>query len=117
MKHKYLRELFPNSDLPFPYCENDYPDLDVRETVNLDWTLTSWLYEHLRCFKDCARTDLTWRKFDIDGQELNQIQCIDRMIEDCKIMLVTKASEVEKINAAKHDLFMVLEKVYWAMWW
>lgn len=120
MKHKYLRELFQNGKLPFPYSEENYHDFDERDTFSMDYTLVAWIYECLRFFKEETPIDLTYHIFDIDEEELTQIQCIDRMIEDCKIILLndgTFGDQFTKVDAAKDDLFKVLSKVYWAMWW
>lgn len=120
MKHKYLHELFPEDELPFPYCEPDYPDFDERSTFNMDYTLIAWLYECLRYFQDEVSkiVDLEFPKFDIDGETLTQRQCIDRMVDDCKVILLEDEFEDrEKRDAAKDDIFKVLSKVYWMMWW
>ena len=118
--HKYLRELFPDGDIPFPFCEEDYPDMDERDTFNLDVTLIGWLYERLRLFKDINVIDLEYYHFQIDGEDLTQGACIDRMIKDCEIIL-KEIDEMEedwnKIEATTRDLFKVLSKVYWVMWW
>lgn len=122
MKHKYLCELFPEDELPFPYCEPDYPDFDERSTFNMDYTLIAWLYECLRYFQDEASkvVDLDWQGqlFEIDDEYLTQRQCIDRMVDDCKVILLEDEFEDrEKRDAAKDDIFKVLSKVYWMMWW
>lgn len=131
MKHKYLCELFPEEQLPFPYSEEDYHDFDARDTFSMSDTLVAWLYECLRYFQDEASkiVDFTFHKFIINGDELTHKQCIDRMVEDCKIILLYNGGanfddfkEEEKyfkdvICPAKDDLFMVLSKVYWSMWW
>lgn len=131
MKHKYLRELFPDGELPFPYHEEDYHDFDKRDTYNMDNTIIAWMYQCLRFFQDEASKiiDFNFHKFEIDGVELTQKQCIDRMVEDCKIILLydngsnfedfkEEAEYVERVvDPAKDDLFQVLSKVYWAMWW
>lgn len=62
MKHKYLHELFPNDNLPFPYNEDDYADFDKRDTYNMDYTLIAWLYERLRFFKTKLLMISTWMK-------------------------------------------------------
>ena len=127
MKHKYLHELFPKV-LPFPYGERGYQKFDKRDTFNLDSTLIMWLYEHLRYFQDVVAKkvvmdDPTWRTYEVDGEQLTQLQCIDRMVEDCKAILLYDElkdkddQEWSKIDADKDDLFKVLSKVYWAMWW
>ena len=119
-KHKYIRELFPDGKLPFPYSEDDYAGFDKRDTYNLDYTLVAWLYERLRYFQsdEDVYVDLNYHTFDIDGEELTQLQCIDRMVEDCKIIMTSDDfTEFDKMEAAKNDLFIVMSKVYWAMWW
>lgn len=142
MKHKYLRELFPEDELPFPYGEPDYPDFDERVTFSMNYTLIAWLYECLRYFQEEASqvVDLDWKEqlIEIDGENLTQRQCIDRMVEDCKTILLSDRftdeeydemfADKEKLmsmneerekqaNAAKDDLFKVLSKCFWAMWW
>lgn len=126
-KHKYIRELFPDN-LPFPYCEKKYPEFDERDTFNLDHVIILWLYERLRYFQDhvtnvVVMDDPTWKTYEIDGEQLTQLQCINRMVEDCKTILLYEDwkdigdKEWPKIDAAKDDLFKVFSKVYWAMWW
>lgn len=130
MKHEYLRELFPEEQLPFPYSEEDYHDFDVRDTFSMNDTLVAWLYECLRYFQDEASkiVDFTFHKFIINDDELTQEQCIDRMVKDCRIILLyndnmfddfKKGDEYIKnvVEPAKNDLFKILSKVYWAMWW
>jgi len=136
MKHKYLHELFPDGNLPFPYGEEDCADFDARDTFNLDGTLIAWLYERLRYFQDEASKMIDFEqplymwgdKVLLDGRETTQLECINRMVEDCKIILLhnddmfhtfeeTKKHFMSVVEPAKNDLFMVLSKVYWAMWW
>ena len=122
MKCKYLRELFPDK-LPFPYDEEDYHGFDDRDTFNMDVSLLMWLYERLRFFQDEASKiivmdDPEWQTFEINGERLTQLQCIDRMIEDCKVSLLSDdIDERDKMDAAMRDLFKVLSEVYWCMWW
>ena len=122
MKHKYLQELNLRSDEIFPFGEDDYPDMDVRDTWNMDSTLILWLYERLRFFQEEASQiidlDFEGHKFVIDGKELTQRQCIDRMVEDCKILILSDDfEEYDKMVAAKDDLFKVWGAVHFAMWW
>ena len=75
-------------------------------------------FERLRCFQDNACIDLTYHTFEIDGVVLNQEQCIQRMIDDCRVIMTHDVmSDYELMEGAKNDLFNVLSKVYWAMWW
>lgn len=122
MKHKYIRELFPDH-LPFPYNEIDYHEFDERDTFNLDEALIMWLYERLRYFQDVVTErvvmdDPTWRTYKVDDEKLTQLQCINRMVDDCKIILLGDAfDDHDKMDAAMHDLFKVFSEVYWSMWW
>lgn len=122
MKHKYLQELYPKNELPFPFGEKGYAEFDERDTFNLDFTLAAWLYERLKYFQDEASKviDFGHYRFDVDGEELTQIECINRMIEDCKIIILGDTfleDDFKKMNKAKDDLFKILSKVYWTMWW
>lgn len=128
MKHKYLHELFHGA-LPFPYSEEDYHDFDSRDTFCMDHTLIMWLYERLRYFQDEVSQDIVMtdklymfgKEVLIDGKEVTMLECIDRMVEDCKLIVAALYENVEEdyttADTAKDDLFKVLSKVYWAMWW
>ena len=128
MKHKYLHELFPNGKLPFPYSEEDYNGFDKRDTYNMDYTLIMWLYERLRFFQEEVSEDIDMgeqlymfgKEVLVDGERVTMRKCVDRMVEDCKIIIfaLSRISEDWLIaETAKNDLFKVLSKVYWAMWW
>ena len=128
MKHKYIRELFQKS-LPFPYSEKNYCGFDERDTFSMDTTLIMWLYERLRFFQDKASkqivmTDKLYMFGEavlIDGKETTLLECVDRMVEDCRVIIsslyITADEYWDVADAAKNDLFKVLSKVYWAMWW
>ena len=120
MKHEYLSEF---EDGVYPFNEKDCPDFDPRDTYSLKTTFVAWLYERLRYFQDEASkvVDFSYYTFDIGGETLTQRQCIDRMVEDCKIILETDTilmdDEFDRIDAIKDDLFDIFKKVFWAMWW
>lgn len=120
MKHKYLHELFPDGELPFPYDEDDFHDFDEREALDMDESLILWLYEMFRYYQDEVSKIMSRkeRKFDIDGEILNHPQCLNRMIEDCKIIIQSDdfGDDQRRREAAKDDLFKVLSKVIWTMW-
>ena len=122
MKHKYLRELFPDK-LPFPYDDEDYPDFDDRDTYNLDVSLVMWLYECFRHFQDVVSKYVVmdnpeWHTWEVDGEQLTQLQCINRMVEDCKVILLKDDFDYrDQVEAAIEDLFKILSKVYRSMWW
>ena len=116
--HKYLLEVFDEDHIPFPYSEEDYAAFDRRDTYNLDETFACWLYERLSCFLYNACIDLTYHTFEIDGAVLNQEQCIQRMIDDCKVIMTCDIiDDYELMENAKNDLLNLFSKVFWAMWW
>lgn len=120
MSHKYLLEVFSENEIPFPFNQKSYSKFDERDTYSLNFTLVCWLYERLRFFQEGTCIDLNFWKFNINGEALTQAQCIQRMINDCKILMTGddyKEEDINKMNVAKDDLFMVLNKVYWVMWW
>ena len=128
MKHEYLHELFPNGNLPFPYNEEDYYDFDKRDTYNMDNTLVMWLYERLRFFQEKVSKEINMgeklylfgKEVLIDGRVVTMQECVDRMVEDCKLIILAIKRLPEDwtvAEAAKDDLFKVLSKVFWAMWW
>lgn len=120
MNHKYLLEVFPEDEIPFPFGREDYHAFDERDTFNLDYTFVCWLYECLKYFQEEASktVDFSYHKFEINGEELTQAQCIQRMVNDCKIIMTgDDFVNFSEMDAAKDDLLMVLSKVFWAMWW
>lgn len=119
MKHEYLRELL-DGNLFFPYDEEDYHDFDKRDTYNMMITLVAWLYECLRYFEEEAskKVNFDFHKCNIDGEELTQMQCIHRMVDDCTVFLkCDEYEDYDKMDAAMRDLFKVFSEVFWAMWW
>ena len=117
-KHQYLKEIFPD-ELPFPFNEKGYPDFDVRDTYNLDTTLIVWLYERLRYFQEHTIVDLDYkyRLWEIGNEKLTLQECINRIIDNCRIILKANCYSSQPIIKAKDDLFDVLSKVFFALWW
>ena len=116
--HEYLLEVFDEDHIPFPYSEEDYAEFDNRDSYIFVDFFVCWLYERLRYFQDNACIDLTYHTFEIDGAVLNQEQCIQRMIDDCKVVMTCDIiDDYELMENAKNDLLNVFSKVFWAMWW
>ena len=119
-KHEYLLEVFDEKDIPFPFNQEGYSEFDARDTYDLFYTTTCWLYERLRYFQEHTIINLDYHKFNIDGEELTQRQCIQRMVDDCKVIMLGNIWDDESFNQmgiAKYDLFKILGEVFWAMWW
>lgn len=101
------------------YQERRKYGFDSRETWSLNTVFYIWLYEHLMMYKEKASeiVDLTWHKFEYKGETLTQIECIDRMIEGCKLYIQDSEPEdkekQEKIKSVAEIWAMVLP----AMWW
>ena len=101
------------------YEERRKYGFDSRETWSLDTAFYIWLYEHLMMFKEKAIgvIDLTYHKFEYKGETLTQIECIDRMIEGCKLFIQDSDTlDKEKQDKIKSvcDLWAL---VIPAMWW
>lgn len=101
------------------YNERRKYGFDSRETWSLDYTFYVWLYEHLMMYKEKASgvVDLTYHKFEYKGETLTQIECINRMIEGCKLYIQDSEPEdkekQEKIKSVAEIWALVLP----AMWW
>lgn len=124
---RYFKEL---SFLPYPYQEDDYNyELNEKETFSLDKTILAYLYEHLVMYKEAASeiVDLNYYKFSINGDILTEEQCINRMLDDIRVILSIDDSdyisakdfkEKDKImTEKKNDLFDVLKECFWTLWW
>ena len=102
----------------FPFSESDYHPFDERSTFNAEYTMIGWLYEALNFLKDETIVNWEFHKFIINDEELTNGQCLERMIEDCKIILTgDDMHEFEKMDAAKDDLFDVMKACFWTLWW
>ena len=79
MAHKYLNKIGIKSDNPCVFNSEDTKDrriklfkkqrkiygFDERETWSMDFTLATWLYEHLKAYKHFTICDLEYHTFDI----------------------------------------------------
>ena len=126
MKHKYFKDL---KKVPYPYSEKDYPEIDERDTWNMDSYIIASLYGHLKKYKDACKdfVNLEYHKFHVNGEELTQLQCIDKMIDNLKFILdssdnvpnsiLDSKEQFEQENKRMRETFDILKEVFWAMWW
>lgn len=133
-RHKYFDEIEGDKcEHPARWCSPNDPrssqwyeerrkyGFDSRETWSLNTVFYIWLYEHLMMYKEKASeiVDLTWHKFEYKGETLTQIECIDRMIEGCKVYIQNPydfevdKEKLEKVTEVAEIWAMVLP----AMWW
>ena len=92
-------------------------------------TILAYLYEHLVMYKEAASeiVDLSYYKFSINGDILTEEQCINRMLDDIRVILSIDDSDYisgedfkkkdKIITEKKNDLFDVLKECFRALWW
>ena len=90
------------------------------ENCDADWNLNSefihWLNYWFKEFKEKAKIDLEFHVFLYKGEELTQIEIIDRIIELTDKIL----KEDELFWGSEEELdevFMLFRIVFPAMWW
>lgn len=92
---------------------------DERETWCLDSTFYCWLYERLRMYRDVACINLSYHKFEYEGETLTQEECINRMINGCE----TFFNQDDTWNISNEDQKLIddVAKIWAivlpAMWW
>ena len=126
--HEYYFKEF--SFIPYPYCEKDFNyELNTKETFSLDMTILAYLYEHLVMYKEVAGeiVNLNYHKFNINDEILTEEQCINRMLDDIRVILSIDDSDYISVEdfekkdkimtEKKNDLFDVLKECFWTLWW
>lgn len=126
--HEYYFKEF--SFIPYPYCEKDFNyEPNVKETFSLDMTILAYLYEHLVMYKEVSSkiVDLNYHRFNINDEILTEEQCINRMLDDIRIILSVDNSNCASVEdyerqdkimtEKKNDLFDVLKACFWTLWW
>lgn len=129
MSRKYLDEIgvvtsdawCPNDDRQSAWdSEKEEYGFDERETWSLETAFYCWLYERLKMFLDVNCIDLTFHKFEYEGETLTQQECIDRMIKGCEVFFSlddyqwSATTEQQKII---EDVAKIWALVLPAMWW
>lgn len=97
---------------------NDY-GFDSRETWNLDIVMVELLYERLKNYLDVSIVDLEFHTYDVDGVLLTQKQVIDKIIENCEIVLVSNHNLDSDMGTAnrKKDIWIYWSIIENSMWW
>lgn len=129
MAHKYISEIINIENTPYGWCGGeDYRNLkwreqrriygfDERETWSLDTTFMYWLYERLMMFKEVNCINLDFHKFNVNGKEMTQRECIDKMIENCKIYIQNICINDELVYNLKNENLEILKECIHSMWW
>lgn len=99
--------------------EREEYGFDERETWALDSAFYCWLYERLKMYLDVNCVNLTYHKFEYEGEELTQQECIDRMIHGCEIYFNQEDdwNISEEDQKAINDIAKIWAIVLPAMWW
>lgn len=133
-RHYYLEKLgLKLEDCMTNFCDNTdkrYDDwmkerevygFDSRETWCLENIFYQWMYEHLKMFKKRASkiVNLEYHKFNVNGEEMTQLQAINRMIELLEKIVSSKDSIFEGNNwdEERRELLAIWAEVLPAMWW
>ncbi|APQ78824.1 MULTISPECIES: hypothetical protein [Clostridium] len=126
MAHKYVKEIIDLKNTPYGWSENTGRNskwleerriygFDERETWSLDTTFFYWLYERLMMFKKVNCINLDFHKFKIQGVELTQKQCIDKMICNCKKIITYQGTD--DLFTIKNETLDIWKECIFSMWW
>lgn len=125
--HKYIRDITDIENTPYGWNADDHRSIewkmarkiygfDERETWSLDSTFMYWLYERLMMFKEVNCINLDFHKFNINGKEMTQRECIDKMIENCKAYI--KSSGIDEVAYnLKNETLKIWKECIHSMWW
>jgi hypothetical protein len=90
------------------------------ETWALDLFFYAWLYERLKMYLEVNCVDLTYHKFEFDGNTYTQAELIDQMIYGCELALLQDRT----CKRLTEEEDKVIENVPWiwatvmpTMWW
>ena len=130
MKRKYLDQAnIPNESRPDKWWGNashkkkwkkqrEKYGFDQRETYSMDTTFYCWLLEHLMMYKDVNDVNLDECQIQYNDQELTLSECIDRMIEGCRIALTNREyGYYSDLKAKVDDVIKIWAVTIHAIWW
>ncbi len=90
------------------------------ETWALDLFFYAWLYERLKMYLEVNCVDLTYHKFEFEGNVYTQAELIDQMIYGCELALLqdrTCKRLTEEEEKAIENAPWIWATVMPAMWW
>ena len=102
---------------------------DSRETWSLDYTLATWLYEHLMVFKDIASEEIAQCKFEIEKIKISDdgdissktvtvdgLQAVELACEYLQESLTCSFTDSRRIDYEQAALAIVSELLP-VLWW
>lgn len=87
------------------------------ETWNMDRIFCEWLYSHCKMYLEITdgKVDLEFHSVEIDGEEVTQLQCIQRIIELTGAAL-TRPEEGVATDRLR-EAILIWAEVFPLMWW
>ena len=92
---------------------------DSRETYSLNYTFYVWLYEHLMMYKEKAIEviDLEYHTIVFNGENLTQLECIDKMLEGCRLYIKDCESTDKEVQRKIKEVVEIWSIILPYMWW
>ena len=131
-RNKYLDELgIPVNEYGINFMDENDPrqekwenerkeyGFDERETWNMHRIFAEWLYSHLKMYIDVCNVNLSFHKFNFDGEEFTQGEAIDFILERCEDYLKTDmwSDDAAKVSEEMYDACRMWAEILPAMWW
>ena len=130
MKRKYLDQAnIPNESRPDKWGKGTVRDkkwkkqrekygFDERDTYSMDTTFYCWLLEHLMMYNEVNNLDLDKCLIKYNEQELTLQECINRMIDGCRIALTNSNYEFDsELKSKVDDVVKIWAVTIHAIWW
>lgn len=129
MAHKYIKEIIDLEKTPYGWSEDTGRDskwreqrriygFDERETWSLDNTFFCWLYERLKMYDEVniVDTESDFNKIRFKGKEFTLQDCMDFLLENCKMIILDQGMSDHIIKLEKEVLDLWRE-CYRLLWW
>lgn len=108
-RRDYRMRYFDHEKRMYGFCS--------AETWNMDRTFCEWLYSHCRMYLEITdgKVDLEFHSVEIDGEEVTQLQCIQRIIELTGAVLTHPEEGVATDRL--REAILIWAEVFPLMWW
>lgn len=91
---------------------------DERDTWNLNYTFALLIYPRLKMYNDCNCINTSFHKFEFEGQEYTQQQCMNKILEGFEIYLIKDELKLTEEDYKKiQDSLTLLGIIWWSLWW
>ena len=89
-----------------------------KETWDLDVAFAQCIYERLMMYKEVANEaiDLTFHKFEYNGKKYTQLELINILIEDCKMVIIGSDIDIEYMKIME-EVYDILKLCHHTLWW